>query len=65
MENVRKTFSSSVDIEIAKDFKNISLELGQKPAQLIREFIIGIVEDRVKITPPKKTDNKFHRKLYS
>jgi len=64
MGNETKAFTSNVGIEIAKDFREIALSLNKKPAVLIRELIIGVVEDRVKIAP-RSTDASFHSNLYS
>jgi len=65
MENIRKSFTTSVDIKIARDFNNIAIGLKKKPAALLREFIEGIVENRVRIAPPKKIDSKIHYQVYS
>lgn len=64
MQNTQKAFTSRVDIEIAENFNVIAEKLGKRPTQLIRELIIGIVENRVKITHPEKSDTEFHKNIY-
>jgi len=60
MMKARKNFTTSLEFDVAEDFTNISLELGKKPAALIREFIIATVENRIKLTPPRRVDDKFY-----
>lgn len=57
------TFSSSIDFEIAKSFKQMANNLKRKPAHLIREFIEAAVENRVKIIPENE-NQKVHKNLY-
>ncbi len=61
----RKNFTTSIEFDVAKDFNKIATGLGKKPAALMRDFIIAAVEDRIKITPSKNTNTKFHRNIYS
>jgi len=65
MKKIKKAFTSRVDIEIAEEFNNIAKKLGKKPTQLIREFIIGIVENRVKITHHESTNLEVHNNIYT
>ncbi len=65
MKNARKYLSTSLEIKIAEDFNKIAMNLKKKPATLMRELIIGVVEDRVRITPSENIDTKFHRNLYT
>jgi len=65
MENGRKTLSTSVDIKTARSFNDIAASFEKKPAALIREFIVGIVENRVKITPSENTGTKIRSDLYT
>ena len=63
IKNVKThSFTTGIKSEIANDFKNISAELGKNPSQLLREFIVATVENRVKISP-KITKN--YKNLYT
>ncbi len=64
MERGKKSFTTSIERGVAEEFDKISLSLKKKPAVLIREFIIAIVEDRIRIIP-KPDDKKYHRNLYT
>lgn len=64
MNSGRRNFTTTVEQQIAEDFNKIALNLKKRPAALIRELVIAVVENRIKIIS-KNTDTEFHRNLYS